>query len=44
MNEYIGSIDVLQKKSFEEECILVDSEDNVIGKDTKLNCILHFIE
>jgi len=29
-----------QKDMMEEECIIVDNEDNIIGKDTKINCHL----
>eukprot|EP01112_Ceratiomyxa_fruticulosa_P008847 TRINITY_DN2291_c0_g1_i3.p1 TRINITY_DN2291_c0_g1~~TRINITY_DN2291_c0_g1_i3.p1 ORF type:complete len:310 (-),score=57.32 TRINITY_DN2291_c0_g1_i3:67-996(-) len=40
-SEHLQKIDAYQAALMNEECILVDENDNVIGHDSKLNCHLN---
>jgi isopentenyl-diphosphate delta-isomerase len=40
MKDWEANLDPVQKKLLEEECILLDNDDRVIGHDSKKNCHL----
>lgn len=40
MKDWDVNLDPVQKKLLEEECILLDNDDKVIGHDSKKNCHL----
>ena len=37
----LGGYDAEQVEMMQEECILVDENDNILGKDSKVNCHLN---
>ena len=39
-NSELQGYDQAQKEMMEENCIVVDDDDNIIGKDSKVNCHL----
>ena len=39
-NSELQGYDKAQKEMMEENCIVVDDDDNIIGKDSKVNCHL----
>ena len=40
-NSELGGYDSEQVEMMQEECILVDENDNILGKDSKVNCHLN---